>query len=42
MSQEDTVIFLIKTIRKVNRSADMLRLLARNNEFIDVFSKMQR
>lgn len=40
MSQEETVNFLIKTIKKVNRSADMLKLLAKNRELKDLIIKM--
>jgi hypothetical protein len=42
MSQEETASFLLKTFRRVNKSADMLRLLGRNPEFREAFARMER
>lgn len=42
MSQEDTVNFLIKTIKRVNRSADMLRILSRHTEFREGIARIEK
>ncbi len=42
MSPEDTVNFLIKTIKKVNKSADMSRALSKNVQFREALARMDR
>lgn len=42
MSQEETVHLLIKIIKRVNRSADMLRILAKNHEFREGIMRMDK
>lgn len=42
MSQEETVHLLIKIIKRVNRSADMLRILAKNQEFREGIMRMEK
>lgn len=33
MSQEDTAVFLLKTMKRVAKSEDMMRILAKNAQF---------
>ena len=42
MSQEETVAFLTKTLRRVIRSSDMLRILERHHDFRENLTRMER
>ncbi len=42
MSQEETVNLLIKIIKRVTRSSEMMRLLARNQDFRDGWTRMDK
>ena len=42
LSPDETVEFLLETMRRVNRSSEMIRLLSKSSEFIELIKHIDR